>query len=120
MPHSTIALLMLNSLKEKISQNTFTFEARVNMRFDEAAYEDLVACLQALATELASARQIDKELALSLYTIPQAIQNLYLSLARCEIRPPITDRLEEACIELDALVIECLSGNPARHLSARP
>lgn len=82
------------------------------MQFDEPAYEDLVACLRALAAELASTRQIDKELALCLYTIPQIIQNLYLSFDQCETSPPIADRLEEAYIELDALVIECLSGAP--------
>lgn len=101
-------------------QNMFTLEARVNMRFDEAAYEDLVACLQALAAELANARHIDKELALCLYTLPQAIQNLCLSLDRCETRPSITDRLEEACIELDALSIKCLGGNPVQQVSGQP
>ena len=97
---------MLEEIKEKIVKNSFVDEIRTNMVFNEDAYIGLTSSLDELSNELKNNSFIDKELALYLYTIPQMIQNAYMSL---ENKSEIAFRLEGAWIELDALVIGCLS-----------
>ncbi len=46
---------------------------------------------------------------LSLYSIPTIVRNMFLSFSRIEDAPDIALKLEDAWVELDALVMECLS-----------
>ncbi|WJM81156.1 hypothetical protein [Pectobacterium brasiliense] len=100
---------MLEEIKEKIIKNSFVDEIRTNMAFNEDAYVGLISSLGKLSNELKNNDFIDKELALYLYTIPQMIRNAYVSFDGKENKPEIAFRLEDAWIELDALVIDCLS-----------
>lgn len=54
-------------------------------------------------------KEIDKELALYLYSIPQMIRYAYDSFNGEIDKNELALKLEEAWIELDALVIEVLS-----------
>lgn len=90
-------------------KNGFVDDVRINMVFNEAEYAKLVSCLTELSLALKDSKVIDKELALYLYTIPQMIQNAYLSFSKENEKPEIAMKLEDAWIDLDALVIDCLS-----------
>ncbi|AOR62953.1 hypothetical protein [Pectobacterium wasabiae] len=100
---------MLEEIKEKIIKNSFVDEIRTNMAFNEDAYMGLISSLGELSNILKGSDFVDKELALYLYTIPQMIRNAYVSFDGKENNPEIEFRLEDAWIELDALVIDCLS-----------
>ena len=56
-----------------------------------------------------TATVIDKDLALNLYALPQIVRNMSLAYAGpTASRPDRFDRLEDAWMDLDALVTECL------------
>jgi hypothetical protein len=100
---------MLNEVKEKIIDNNFVNEIRISMNFNVDEYNKLISNLKILSCLLKNERFIDKELALYLYEMPQMIRNAYASFDKCENKPEIALSLEEAWIELDSLVINCLS-----------
>lgn len=79
------------------------------MAFNDEQYNDLVSSLEGLANLLKNNDSIDKELALYLYTIPQMIRNAYASFEKVENKPDLVFKLEDAWVELDSLVINCLS-----------
>lgn len=79
------------------------------MAFNDEQYNDLVSSLDGLANLLKNNDSIDKELALYLYTIPQMIRNAYASFEKVENKPDLVFKLEDAWVELDSLVINCLS-----------
>jgi len=80
------------------------------MYFDEKEFHDLVKALNDLAVELKKIDCIDKELALYLYSIPQIVRNAFLSFDGKEDNAGIANKLEDAWIELDALILDCLCG----------
>lgn len=100
---------MLSDVKKKLIDNNFVNIVRVNMVFNDEQYNELVSSLEVLANLLKSNQFIDKELALYLYTIPQMIRNAYASFENVENKPDLAFKLEDAWIELDSLVINCLS-----------
>jgi hypothetical protein len=100
---------MLCDVKKKIIDNDFVNNVRINMVFNDEQYNDLVSSLEEVANSLKNNEFIDKELALYLYTIPQMIKNAYASFEQVENKPDLAFRLEDAWIELDSLVINCLS-----------
>jgi hypothetical protein len=100
---------MLSDVKKKLIDNNFVNIVRANMVFNDEQYNELVSSLEVLANLLKSNQFIDKELALYLYTIPQMIRNAYASFENVESKPDLAFKLEDAWIELDSLVINCLS-----------
>lgn len=100
---------MLYSIKQKIINNNFVNKIRINMDFNNDEYNELISSLESLAICMRNERVIDKDLALYLYTIPQMIRNAYAGFDSWEKKPELALRLEDAWIELDALVISCLS-----------
>lgn len=100
---------MLNDVKKKLIDNNFVNVVRINMVFNDEQYNELVSSLEMLANLLKNNQFIDKELALYLYTIPQMIRNAYASFEKVENKPDLAFKLEDAWIELDSLVINCLS-----------
>ncbi|WP_088244111.1 hypothetical protein [Enterobacter sichuanensis] len=100
---------MLSDVKKKIIDNDFVNNVRINMVFNDEQYNDLVSSLDELANLLKNNESIDKKLALYLYTIPQMIRNAYASFDKMEKKPDLAFKLEDAWIELDSLVINCLS-----------
>ncbi|MGE7954072.1 hypothetical protein [Lysinibacillus xylanilyticus] len=70
---------MDNLLKQRLLSNTFVDKVRNQMEIDEAAYQELIDILTNLSDELKSQKVIDKELALTLYSVPQIIRNVYLT-----------------------------------------
>lgn len=100
---------MLCDVKKKIIDNGFVNNVRINLAFNDEQYNDLVSSLEGLANLLKNNDSIDKELALYLYTIPQMIRNVYASFGKVENKPDLVFKLEDAWVELDSLVINCLS-----------
>ncbi|MEN0579810.1 hypothetical protein AAIG39_12430 [Phytobacter palmae] len=100
---------MLNDIKKQIITNNFVDNVRVNMNFNDHEYDKLISSLESLANHMKNESIIDKELALYLYTMPQMIRNAYSSFDKWENKPELALRLEDAWIELDSLVINCLS-----------
>lgn len=100
---------MLCDVKKKIIDNGFVNNVRINLAFNDEQYNDLVSSLEGLANLLKNNDSIDKELALYLYTIPQMIRNAYASFGKVENKPDLVFKLEDAWVELDSLVINCLS-----------
>jgi len=96
-------------LKKQILSNTFTDQVLGSMTFDDSAYKKLCSSLKLLASELKGCNKIDRELMLSLYSIPTIVRNMFLSFSGVEDAPDIALKLEDAWVELDALVMECLS-----------
>lgn len=94
-------------LKTAILQNTFVFNVRTRMWFDEHEYQALLSNLTVLSQQLRTMTTLDKELALCLYTLPQSIRNIFESFTQQPL-PDIALRLEDAWLELDALVLTCL------------
>lgn len=79
------------------------------MVFDEDAFYNLCNDLKLLAKELKGSKVIDRELMLSLYSIPLVVRNMFLSFSNTEPLPEIAIKLEDAWVDLDALVVDCLS-----------
>jgi hypothetical protein len=96
-------------LKKRILSNPFVDQIRISMKFDEDAYNELRKDLRTLASSLKGSATIDRELMLSLYSMPVLVRNSFLSFAgRCPL-PEIAAKLEDAWVELDELVTKCLA-----------
>ncbi|ELQ6018902.1 hypothetical protein SM104_004119 [Cronobacter sakazakii] len=100
---------MLTKIKEQIVKNGFVDEVRIKMVFNEIEYNNLVSALNELSILMKKEKTIDKELALYLYSIPQMIRYAYDSFDEISDKNDLAVKLEDAWIELDALVIEVLS-----------
>lgn len=100
---------MLDDIKKKIIDNNFVNDVRINMIFNKNEYNELISGLEDLSNYMKNKTIIEKELALYLYTIPQMIRNAYDSFDKRKNKPELALKLEDAWIELDALVIDCLS-----------
>ncbi|EOC5727101.1 hypothetical protein ACI5CP_002661 [Cronobacter turicensis] len=81
----------------------------MKMVFNEIEYNNLVSALNELSILMEKEKTINKELALYLYSIPQMIRYAYDSFNGEIDKNELALKLEEAWIELDALVIEVLS-----------
>ena len=91
------------------SMDEFAHAVRMNRDYSDDQFERVKALLSDLAGASRNDHVIDKDLALSLYALPQTVRNMFLSYdGSIETRPQRFDRLEDAWIDLDALVLECL------------
>lgn len=98
-----------SKLKHRIMSNSFVDGVRIDLRFDDAAFADLVDALTELATALRGSQTLDRELAAVLYSIPLMVRNSFLAISgQAGVSSPIIGKLEDAWLELDALVMECL------------
>ncbi len=99
---------MNRSLKARILANSFVDSVRISMTFDQIAYEEFVSCLNELASALKGRHSVDRELMLYLYSAPVMVRNAYLSFSESHTELEITNRLEDAWVELDRLITNCL------------
>lgn len=87
----------------------FAHAVRTNRDYDDVQFLRLKLLLSELASATRGDEVVDKDVALNLYTLPQIVRNMYLSYdGPIESRPQRFGRLEDAWMDLDALVIECL------------
>ncbi|EKY3200907.1 hypothetical protein RBA29_004059 [Cronobacter turicensis] len=93
----------------KLFSNKFIDEVKMKMVFNGIEYNNLILALNELSILMKKEKTIDKELALYLYSIPQMIRYAYDSFNGEIDKNELALKLEEAWIELDALVIEVLS-----------
>ncbi|WNS43291.1 hypothetical protein [Paenibacillus sp. MMS20-IR301] len=101
---------MDSELKGKILNNTFIDKVRNEMVVDEVEFEALRELLIELSKELKAEQVVNKELALVLYSMPQMIRNTFLSFTAHDVQDSeLLNKLEDIWMELDELVIECLS-----------
>jgi hypothetical protein len=92
----------------------FAHAVRMNREYEDEQMGRLTRLLSELAAQLRNEDVIDKDLALYLYDLPQIVRNMFLSYDG----PPGTrteqfDRLEDAWVDLDALVTDCLQPRAA-------
>jgi len=101
---------MRDEMKARILNNPFIDNVRIHMQVNENDYEQLRESLTLFSKHAKSQSHIDKELALVLYSMPQIIRNIYLSFKEHNIQNlEFENQLEDIWMELDRLVIECLS-----------
>ena len=98
---------MPKDLKQEILQNKFIEKLRNELVVDTGAFESLCRSLRNLELEWKGVSTIDKALAQELYVLATVTQNMSTVLAGTQ--PDIARELTKAAIELDALVINCLS-----------
>lgn len=98
-------------LKKEILNNKFIDLVRIDMHFNESDYENLCSLLKRFCVEHGKDKVIDKELGLSLYSMPTIVRNMYLSFDEASGEDPFPRKLEDAWLELDALVTECFCVN---------
>ena len=91
-------------LHARILANAFVDRVSTELVVDEDAYSELCALLRELAGALGDAKLIDRELALTLYCMPQLVRNAFLA---CPADSPLRNALEDCWVELDALVMDC-------------
>lgn len=96
------------NLKSRILSNTFADQLRASMVYDASAFDELCGDLKSLSSSLKGSGVIDRELMLTLYSLPVVVRNTFLSFDDSDSRPAIAAKLEDAWIELDKLVSECL------------
>lgn len=94
--------------KEGIKSNKFVDILRDGV-FDDSEYSKLCIVLKQYKIETKKSQIIDKEIALYLYCIPQYTFNSFQAMNISNNKSVIVNKMEEAWIELDALVIEILS-----------
>lgn len=96
-------------LHARILANDFVDRVMNEFVVDQDAYTELSSLLRALPGTLGDARLIDRELALTLYCMPQLVRNAFLA---CPAENPLRNTLEDCWVELDALVMDCFVRPP--------
>ncbi|NHZ91280.1 hypothetical protein F2P45_20005 [Massilia sp. CCM 8733] len=87
----------------------FAFTVRMTRLYEDAELDRLKGLLSELADVLQHETVIDKDLVGSLYTLPQVVRNMFLSYdGPPTVRLEQFARLEDAWVDLDALVLDCL------------
>lgn len=87
----------------------FATNVRLTLVYEDAELDRLRRLLSELAGILRHETVIDKDLVGYLYFLPQIVRNMFLSYdGPLTGRPELFDRLEDAWVELDALVGDCL------------
>ncbi len=102
---------MDNEFKREVIEciEAFAFTVRMTRLYEDAELDRLRGLLSELAGVLRHETVIDKDLVGSLYFLPQVVRNMFLSYdGPPTVREEQFDRLEDAWVELDALVLECL------------
>lgn len=98
----------MNNLITKLEKNNFINILRQNLIFDKQEYDDLLKILNEIKLNLKNKLVIDKKLAAYLYEIPKMTLVWFNNLS-CDPNyknKPIINQLEDAWIELDALIAE--------------
>ncbi|KOP78715.1 hypothetical protein AMS59_10200 [Lysinibacillus sp. FJAT-14745] len=97
-----------NLSKKRLLSNTFVDKVRNQMEIDEEEYRELIEILTNLSDELKSQKVIDKELAMTLYSMPQIIRNVFQTYEEHNGKATeFGNKLEDIWIDLDAMVLEC-------------
>ena len=97
-------------LKAFIINNNFINKLRIEMKYDDTEYDLLCKFMGELKAVIKDDSDIDKELMLTLYTIPQAVRNIYLQFSdSIDYDEAFIFKLEDSWLELDGLVIDILS-----------
>lgn len=106
--------MTLNDYAKNIADNQFLFQLRNQLNFDDMAYIKLIELLKNLKNDLRGHEVIPLELALYLYEIPYVIRNMLDHLKTDNLSnksAELTEKVENAWIEIDDLVVSCLSIN---------
>ena len=96
-------------MKDRILSNQFIEKLLINTEVDEKEYVELCDILRKLAVEWKDEKYIEKEIVNLLYQIPVIVRNKYLFYSDKGYSNATIDRLEDMWIELDGLILECLS-----------
>lgn len=93
-------------LKKRILSNAFVDKVLKHLIFDDEKFQQLRMALTELAQSLRGSSVIDRELMVYLYSAPTIVRNSYERYPDKSAK--IAQQLEDAWIELDRLVMECL------------
>ena len=98
----------MQDLLNRLENNCFIYDVRLNLTFNAAAYGELIALLQEIKLRTRHKKEINKRLASSLYEIPKLVWIWHLNLKNDPNRQDkeIVQELEDAWFELDALICE--------------
>lgn len=98
----------MQDLLNRLENNRFIYDVRLNLTFNAAAYGELIALLQEIKLRTRHKKEINKRLASSLYEIPKLVWIWHLNLKNDPNRQnkEIVQELEDAWFELDALIGE--------------
>lgn len=98
---------ILEQLEKELMQNTFADEIRQNLYFHRQEYENLIEILKNIAIHCKGVQQLNKNMVLYLYEIPKMMfvwkENLK---AEKHDFSELIDKLEDAWLELDAIIVE--------------
>jgi hypothetical protein len=87
----------------------FAHVVRMHRQYKDEQLMRLKSLLSDLAGELRKENVIDKDIALNLYSLPQIVRNMSLTFeGAIESRQERFNRLEDAWVDLEAFVIDCL------------
>lgn len=100
--------MTINEIEAKLAEDRFSFELRMNLNYDEAAFVTLINLLKQLSTQLKNIEIIAKSLAQDLYVITNVIRNTLDYLKINQANSELTQKVEGAWIDIDNLIIECL------------
>ena len=98
---------MDEKLKQRLLSNDFVVKIRGSFEVDEESYESLCAALRDLAKEWRDKPLIDKEVMQTIYGADKSALAMIHTIG--DTNPDLTDRLEAMAIELDGLILQCLS-----------
>lgn len=101
----------LKAYIDKIESNKFDFDLRMNLSFNDDEYHQLVNILIDLEKEMKNHDDIPINLALGLYWLPYIVRNTLDFLKINKPDSDLTQKLEDAWIDIDNLVLNCLSVN---------
>ena len=96
---------------DKFENNKFDFDLRVNLSFNDEEYNELINILKDLEGEIKKYENIPINLALNLYYIPYVVRNTLNFLRNNRLNSELIQKVEDAWIEIDNLVLTCLSIN---------
>lgn len=97
----------LEQLEKELAKNTFIDEIRQNLYFHQQEYENLIKILKNIAIHCKGVQKLNKNMAFYLYEIPKMVfvwkENLKAEKCDCS---EFIDKLEDAWLELDAIIVE--------------
>ena len=102
----------MKELLEKLENNSFIDKVRMNLEFNVKGYQELLKILNEIKHYIYNHNLIEKRLASNLYEIPKLTHIWYLNLKDDPNKneSSIVNQLEDAWIELDAIIGEEILG----------
>lgn len=97
-----------DSLRTRYFANNFVDLLRTRLILDTSEWESLKECINELALEWRGATQVDKDLVQDLYVLPTIIRGVADRIEESEDER--AREIRERATELDALILEALSG----------